>query len=262
MWVRQVAGWTVIAAGSGLAAISGVLAYHGFEAMISIPFAGWIGPCVAASLIGLGIAVESEIRARRWLGAAVLGALLVGAGLLDRHSGELALAEKVNAAAQADADRLAAYSTAETALADAKALAARLEGELAVMTGADTRAAQQLLGVIVDGKRGTDTVAAMQTYAADIRPQLAAAREDVRNHTETVATGKPASTAPFSLHDASLYASLITLLSIVLAFAGSYIAHGLGRDVLKELDEVEEGLETFEAEVFDLAEWMKARSAA
>lgn len=261
---RKAAGWAIIAAGSGLAAISGVLAYAGFSDMIAIPFAGWIGPCVAASLIGLGIAVESEIRAKRWIGAAILGVLLIGAGLLDRHSGELALKNKVEAAQQIDADRSARFSTAKQALADATALAGRLEAELAVMTGDDTIAAQRLLGVIMDGKRGKDTVAAMQERAGSIRAELTLARADVRTHTATVGEGAPASVLPFTLHDAEIYATLVTLLSIVLAFAGSYVAHGLKQEptIDEALSEVEDVVDGIEAEIFDLVQFMGNRKRA
>lgn len=259
MWVRKVAGWTIILAGSGLAAISGVLAYHGFEAMISIPYAGMIGPFVAICLIGLGIAVESEIRLRRWIGAAILGALLIGAGLLDRHSGELALKAKVEAAAQANADRLAAYETASKALTDAQASVKSLEADLAIMTGSDVFAAQRLLGVKEDGKKGPDTIAAFQRKADEIRADLVPARADVRKHTETVGHGAPAAELPFSLSDAALYASLITLLSIVLAFAGSYVAHGVTVDPEKELDRIEEAASEIEFALGDYLNFLGAR---
>lgn len=261
---RIAAGWAIIAAGSGLAAISGLLAYHGFEAMISIPFAGWIGPCVAASCIGLGIAVESELRHRRWAGAAILGVLLISAGLLDRHSGELALKSKVEAAAQVDADRSQAFETAQTALTAANAVIADREAKLAVLTGDDVKAAQRILGVTPDGRWGRETTAAMQLLAATYREEIATAREDVRKHTETVAAGAPASEAPFSLADAELYATLVTLLSIVLAFAGSYVAHGLRNEPTTEevLTELENTTTALENEVFDLAGFLAARKAA
>lgn len=262
MWVRSVAGWTIIAAGSGLAAISGVLAYNGFETMLSIPFGGWIGPCVAVSLIGLGIAVESEIRARRWMGAAILAALLTGAGLLDRHSGELALRSKVEAAAQADADRKAAFQTASDALARARADKAKLEEELAVMVGNDTAAAQHALGVIVDGKRGPDTAAAMQRRAGEIRADLVRVQRIEDAQTPIVAKGAPATQLPFNAADAALYASMVTLLSIVLAFAGSYVAHGVGRSPEQELEAVEQTVSEMETEVFDLAAFLAARQQA
>lgn len=263
MWVRTVAGWTLIAAGSGLAAISGVLAYNGFESMISIPFAGWIGPCVAASLIGLGIAVESEIRQRRWIGAAVLAALLIGAGLLDKHSGELALKAKVEAAAQVDADRLQAFQIAATAKAEAEAVIKDREAKLATLTGSDVVAAQRILGVTPDGRWGPETTAAMQALAQVYRDEIVAARSDVRKHTETVAAGAPASTAPFTLHDAELYAAMITALSIILALAGSYVAHGLRKDptVEETISETEARVGELEAEVFDLAAFLADRQA-
>lgn len=255
---RNVAGWTLIAAGSGLAAISGVLAYYGFEGMISIPFAGWIGPCVAASLIGLGIAVESEIRSKRWAGALILGALLIVSGLLDRHSGELALHSKVEAAAQVNADRQQAFETASRASKDAEAKIKDREAKLATLTGDDVFAAQKLLGVVPDGKWGKDTTVAMQTLAATYRREIDEASADIRKHVDTIAAGAPKAELPFTLSDAGLYASLITLLSIVLAFAGSYVAHGLKKE--PSVDEVLSDLEgttgELEQNILDLAHFL------
>lgn len=262
-FARCAAGWAIIAAGSGLAAISGALAYNGFETMISIPFAGWIGPCVAASLIGLGIALESDLRARRWIGAVILGGLLITAGLLDRHSGELALKSKVEAAAQVDADRKQAFDTATQATLEAEKLIKDREAKIATLTGDDVKAAQRLLGVTPDGSWGRETTAAMQTLAATYRQEIATSRDEVRKHQPTIAAGLPASAQPFTLHDAELYASLITLLSIVLAFAGSYVAHGLRKEPTTDevLTELEDTTSALEAEVFDLAGYLAHRAA-
>lgn len=262
-FARIAAGWAIIAAGSGLAAISGVLAYNGFETMISIPFAGWIGPCVAASLIGLGIAVESEIRAQRWVGAVILGVLLLCAGYLDRHSGELALKSKVEAAAQVDADRKQAFDTAKRAVDDANALIVNREAKITTLTGDDVKAAQRLLGVTPDGKWGRETTAAMQALAATYREEIATARGIVRENQPTIAAGTPASELPFTLADAELYASLITILSIVLAFAGSYVAHGLRKEPTTEevLDELEGTTTDLEREVINLADFLKTKAA-
>jgi hypothetical protein len=253
MKVRTIAGWTVILAASGLAAMSGNLAYHGFESMIPIPFAGWIGPFVAASLIGLGIAVECEIKDRRWIAAAVLGTLLAGAAWLDKHSGHLALKAQVEAAAQVDADRKQAYDTAFAAMTDAKANITRLESELAVMTGPDTKAAQQMLGVIVDGKRGPDTVARMQAREASIRKELERERGILDGARPVVAAGAPVSTLPFTLSDAELYATLITTLAVILAFAGSWIAHPR-----EDLEKVEAAMDALEQNVVNFEKYLDA----
>lgn len=258
MWVRTSAGWLLIAAGTGLAAISGTLAYHGFEAMIAIPFAGWIGPCIAASLIGLGIAVETEIRERHWVGAGVLLVLLIGAGWLDKHSGQLALTAKIEAAAQVDADRRQAFETARDLVTKNEAAIAGLDAQLAIITGADTKAAQQLLGVIVDGRRGPDTVAALKAREVALREEIAVLKAEIRDARPVVAAGAPVSTLPFTLKDAELYATLVTLLSIVLAFAGSYVAHGPVRD---EVAETEAALGDLERNVFQLHDWLESRAA-
>jgi hypothetical protein len=253
MQVRTIAGWGLIAAASGLAAMSGNLAYYGFESMIPIPFAGWIGPFIAASLICLGIAVECEIKESRWIGALILGTLLVGAAWLDKHSGHLALKAQVEAAVQADADRTQAYTTALTAVSSAEAAIARLNTELAVMTGPDTKAAQQLLGVIVDGERGPDTVARMQAREADIRNELERERRILDEGRPTVAAGAPVSTLPFTLSDAELYATLITALSVIFAFAGSYIAHPR-----EDLEELAGELDTLESNVLAFGKYLDA----
>ena len=151
MRIRTLAGWLVILAATGLAAVSGNLAYHGFEAMLSIPFAGWIGPFVAASLIGLGIGAESEIRDGAWLPAIVLLVLLGGAAALDKHSGELALKARVEAAEQANADRKAAYTTAVAEKAAAEKVLADLDAELALLNGSDVKAIQRAIGTVPDG---------------------------------------------------------------------------------------------------------------
>ena len=111
MIFRKSAGVILIACGIGFAAISGVLAYAGFESQIQIPFAGWIGPFTAAAGVALGIAVESEIRHRRWVAAGVLAVLLAVAGGLDRHSGELALKNEIEMADQGFSDRKSVYDT-------------------------------------------------------------------------------------------------------------------------------------------------------
>lgn len=258
MWVRTSAGWLLIAAGTGLAAISGTLAYHGFEAMIAIPFAGWIGPCIAASLIGLGVAVEIFVRERAWIAASVLGVLLIGAGWLDKHSGQLALTAKVEAAAQADADRKAAYDTALRASGAADRTLAGLEAELALLSGNDVVAIQKHVGTNPDGNWGQKTADRVAVRKDQIAAEKQAAQDERRKWADVVAAGAPASTLPFSLKDAELYATLVTLLSIVLAFAGSFVAHGPARD---EVAETAAALTELERNVFELHDWIEARAA-
>lgn len=268
MWARIAAGWAIIAAGTGLAAISGYLAYQGFDAMIDIPFIGWIGPCVALSLIGLGIAIESEIRFRRWPQVAILGVILAGGALLDRHSGELALIEKVNASHQAGADRQAAYDEAVKAKSSAEDLIEKLEAELAIMTGDDIRAAQLKLASLglysgrIDGARGPVTLDAMRARGSEIRKDLTKARATADAASGVIARGAPVSEAPFSLKDAEIYATMVTLLSIILAFVGSYVAHGLQRNPDDELAEIEAQTTEFETELFSLADFLADRKKA
>lgn len=267
MIFRKIAGVILIACGTGLAAISGVLAYAGFESQIQIPFAGWIGPFTAAAGVALGIAVESEIRHRRWVAAAVLGVLLVIAGGLDRHSGELALMNEVEKADQTFSDRDSSYQTAVGSKAAAEKQITDLDAELLLMVAEDEatiKKAQLRLSSLgyydnkIDGERGGDTLKGMNRRGAEIRDLLVTAREDLKKATDTVAAGAPTAELPFNLTDAALYATLITVLSIVLAFAGSYVFAGFSREegIDEVMDEVEDAVSGVEAEIFDLVSFM------
>jgi hypothetical protein len=267
MIFRKIAGVILIACGTGLAAISGVLAYAGFESQIQIPFAGWIGPFTAAAGVALGIAVESEIRHRRWVAAAVLGVLLVIAGGLDRHSGELALMNEVEKADQTFSDRDSSYKTAVGSKAAAEKQITDLDAELLLMVAEDEatiKKAQLRLSSLgyyknkIDGDRGGDTLDAMNKRGDEIRGLLVTARDDLKKATDTVAAGAPTAELPFNLTDAALYATLITVLSIVLAFAGSYVFAGFNREegIDEVMDEVEDAVSGVEAEIFDLVSFM------
>lgn len=253
MKVRMIAGWTVILAGAGLAAMSGNLAYHGFESMIPIPLAGWIGPFVAASLIGLGIAVECEIKDRHWIAALILGTLLAGAAWLDKHSGHLALKAQVEAATQADADRTSAYDTAVAAKAAADKTLADLAAELALLSGEDVVAIQKHVGTKPDGNWGTNTADRVAVAKDRIAREKEAAQAESRKWADTVAAGAPASTLPFTLSDAELYATLITALSVILAFAGSWIAHPR-----EDLARVEAEMNVLEQNVINFERYLDA----
>lgn len=253
MKVRTIAGWIVIAAGSGLAAMSGNLAYFGFESMIPIPFAGWIGPFVAASLIGLGIAVECEIKDRHWIAAAVLGTLLVGAAALDKHSGHLALKAQVETALQADADRQAAYDTAVASKAAADKTLADLAAELTLLSGADVVAIQKHVGTNPDGNWGANTADRVAIRKDQITREKEAAQTESRKWADVVAAGAPVSTLPFTLADAELYATLITALAVILAFAGSWIAHPR-----EDLDKVEQAVDVLEKNIVNFERYLDA----
>jgi len=262
MWVYIVAGCSLILAGMGLGGISGALAYDGFESMLKIPGAGFIGPCVAVALIGAAIASELMLKARRWPMLVVMVLVTIVLGLVDRHSGELALTNKVNAAMEVNARATAAYNAAATAKAEADKNIAALNVELAVMTGDDTRAAQQLLGVIVDGKRGTDTVKAMQERARDIRSERAKDIAKADDAAVVLKGGAPATALPFNLHDASMYATLITIASVVLAFLGSLVAFGLKPELKAEdvLDAMEQHTDEWERQIGELSTFLAPSS--
>lgn len=273
---HKAAGVILIASGLGLAAISGMLAFAGFESQIKIPFAGWIGPLTAAACVALGIAVETEIRHRRWKAAAILGVLLVCGGALDRHSGELALANEVEKAGQAFSDRDTAFKTATGSKTAAEKLIADLEAELLIMTGDDIKKAQTRLAALglyvdengvpmdIDGDRGPRTLQGMADRGTEIRKLLVTAREDLKKATETVAAGAPVAELPFNLSDAGIYATLITVLSIVLAFAGSYVFAGFDpvENIDDELDALEEHQSALEGELLEMFHFVQQKEAA
>lgn len=253
MRLRTIAGWGVVMAAAGLAAVSGNLAYHGFESMLSIPFAGWIGPFVAASLIGLGIGVESELRDREWKPAAALAILLVSAAALDQHSGELALKAQVEAAAQANADRTSGYETAVAQKTAAEGILAGLAKELELLDGSDTIAIQKHVGTTPDGQWGSETAKRVANRKDQISAEREAASADVRKWADVVAAGAPVATLPFSMEDARIYALLITALSVILAFAGSWIAHPR-----EDLAKLETEVETLENNLIVLERFLDA----
>lgn len=269
---HKAAGVVLIASGLGLAAISGMLAYAGFESQIKIPFAGWIGPLTAAACVALGIAVETEIRHRRWKAAAILGLLLVCGGALDRHSGELALANEVEKAGQAFSDRDTAFKTATSSKAAAEKLIKDLDDELLLMVAQDKATIEKaqlrlsslgLYKLKIDGDRGGETLKAMNSRGDEIRALLVTAREDLKKATETVAAGAPVAELPFNLSDAGIYATLITVLSIVLAFAGSYVFAGFDpvENIDDELDALEEHQSALEGELLDMFNFVEQKNA-
>jgi|688.fasta_scaffold00051_73 hypothetical protein len=265
----RIFGVVLIVAGFGLAAISGYLAYFGFEHTIKLPFIGMIGPFVALSLASLGVAVEVAFRRRKWLAFVPLFALMVVAGLIDKNGGEIALKNIVNDATQGDSDRNTAYSTALSTKADLEKQIADLEAEYKVMTGSDIAAAQEVLlarGLYVDaagnpmpidGKRGPFTLKAMADRGKAITAELGNVRSDLKSATATVASGAAVTEAPFTLHQAELYALMITVMSVLFAMAGSFVYGGFGDDepnIDEEIEQVEEIASKMENNIVRLAE--------
>jgi hypothetical protein len=138
------------------------------------------------------------------------------------------------------------------------------------MTGDDIKKAQTRLSALglyvdeagkpmpIDGNRGGRTLQGMTDRGKEIRGLLVTAREDLKKATDTVAAGAPTAELPFNLADAGLYATLITVLSIVLAFAGSYVFAGFEKpeDIDEVMDEVEDAVSGVEAEIFELVSFM------
>jgi hypothetical protein len=265
----RIFGVVLIVAGFGLAAISGYLAYFGFEHTIKLPFIGMIGPFVALSLASLGVAVEVAFRRRKWLAFVPLFALMVVAGLIDKNGGEIALKNIVNESTQGDSDRNTGYNTALSTKAGLEKQIADLEAEYKVMTGEDIFAAQEVLlarGLYVDaagnpmpidGKRGPFTMKAMADRGKTITAELGNVRGDLKKATETVASGATVTEAPFTLHQAELYAIMITVMSVLFAMAGSFVYGGFGNDepdLDEEIEQVEEIASKMENNIVRLAE--------
>ena len=81
-----------------------------------------------------------------------------------------------------------------------------------------------------------------------LRAKQSHQQADSRKWAETVAEGAPVAEIPFTLKDAELYALLITALSVILAFAGSWIAHPREEleKIAAEMDVLEGNVVAFE----------------
>ncbi len=274
----RIFGVILIVAGFGMAAISGYLAYFGFEHTIKLPLIGLIGPFVALSLASLGVAVEIAFRRKKWLAFAPLFVLMVVAGLVDKNSGEIALKNIVTEASQGDSDRNTAYNTALSTKADLEKQIKDLEAEDRVMskslaataTEEDIKEAQRKLlslglyvdetgkPMAIDGDLGPITALAITQRGKVVIEELSEARNDLKEATATIASGASIGEAPFTLHQAELYALMITILSVVFAFAGSFVYGGFGDEpnVDEELDDLEEAADKIGENILQLAEYL------
>lgn len=260
--VRKGSGYMLIGASLGLSVVSGSWSYAGFETLIAIPMSGWLGPLVSVSLVALGVAVASDITDKAWKSALVLAVLLVGCGFLDRHSNWLALDTEVKQAEQAASDRSAGYNTAIEALTEIRAEIVSLEAERVLMVAdqpdlvKQAQASLTSLGLYhgeIDGVKGRKTFAAMRARGEWIGKRLMKLTELKDKHTETVGAGQLVSEAPFSADDASLYASLVTVLSILLSFAGSWIASSR-----REIEELYAEADELSAEIIDFTAQLRS----
>lgn len=269
---RKISGFTLIGASLGLSVLSGFTSWAGVTHMLpGIPYIGMLGFVIAVALVALGVGVSSEISTSRWGGALVLGVLLAGIALADRQTNFISFQSQVNAADQIAADRNKAYSTAVEALGKIELEIVRLTDHQTKMQARDSdgvKLAQSLLVSLgydigkhgEDGIYGGDTEKAMTAYGAVVREQLVMLKADERAYTATVSGGEVVSEAAFDMQQASLYATLITLFSLILSFAGGYLANGAQTDE-QALDELETITEEFEADILDLAQWLDTRAA-
>lgn len=231
---RTGAGATLIAASLGLSAISGMMSYTGLTMLLpEIPFIGWLGFVIAVSLVALSVGLSAEIARTQWPAVALLAALVAGTAALDSVTNHQALQSQVTRAEQDVADRNARYEEAAKALPGTREEIAELERRLGLMVSQDVdeiREAQLILTGLgtyagkIDGLRGPQTLAAMGEYGGELRKRLATLRETEGQLSGIVADGATVAEAPFGGDQAVLYAIAITALSLLLSFAGGYLA--------------------------------------
>lgn len=268
---RKLAGITLIGASLGLSALSGLTSNAGLSELLpGIPYIGTLGFVIAVSLVALGVAVSSEVALSRWSGAAVLAVLLAGIALADRQTNYIAFQSQVRAADQEAADRNAAYSTAVEALTRTRAEIETMSQNFALMQRTDdegVKLAQQYLKSLglysgrIDGILWTQTEAAMFQHGGELRQRLDTLRASEEAHMAIVSGGTTVSEAPFDEAQASLYATVLTLFSLVLSFAGGYLANGVRR-IEEDLDAMEQATGALEADILSLADFLQSRPAA
>lgn len=266
---RKLAGYMLIFGSLGLAGISGFVSNSGLSAMLpGIPFIGLLGFVIAVALVGLGVAVSSEMAQQRLIGAALFVALLAGTALADRQTNFVSFQSQVQAADQVAEDRNAAYRESKRALKRTRAEITKLNAQLTLMQSQDVQGikdAQLLLSGLglyeglIDGQRGRQTLSAMNAYGKALQERLDTLHADEVKHSDIVSRGEVKAQAPFDMDQASLYATLITLFSIVLSFAGGYLTSSGEEDEIAQLEAVADDIET---DVLDLHSWLNQRRAA
>ena len=195
---RKLAGYTLIFASLGLAGISGFVSNSGLSAMLpGIPGIGYLGFVIAVALVGLGVAVSSEVASQRFAGAAIFAAFLAGTAFTDRQTNFISFQSQVQAADQVAEDRNAAYRESAQALKLTRAEISKLEAELVLMQSQDAegiKKAQLLLSGLglyegkIDGQRGPKTLNAMRAYGKALRERLGTLRTDETKHSSIVST--------------------------------------------------------------------------
>lgn len=274
---RKLAGYTLISASLGLSVISGFVSNAGLSQILpAIPFVGMLGFVVAVALVGLSVGVSAELSGGQYAAATILIALLAGIAEADRRTNEIALNAQVVAATQEASDRNVAYTAAKSALDSAQAEIASLESRKADLAAAladnaskaDIRIAQNVLftegqDIAVDGALGRETRGAISAYAKTTTKRLQALQVVVSDNRTIVAGGEAVIALPFDAENASLYAALITAFSVVLSFAGGYLANE-NKALAERIAAVEAGEEVLEAAadeadamVADLTDWKK-----
>lgn len=243
--------------------VTGGVAYSGFAGAIpGLPIFGVIGPVISTALVMVGIGLAAALQLRKWGLAAALAVGLVAGAWIERNGSMMAFETQVAEATQAEADRNAAYQTATEALAKVRAEIADLSAERDLMTSDRIAEAQTRLAALglyrgkVDGARGPVTLTAMADRGAEVRKRLETLDADERHYAPIVEAGAKVTKDAFDLHQAELYATGLSVLSIVLAFLAPVVATmGQRKEPTTDevLTELEETTSTLEAEVFDLA---------
>lgn len=269
--LRKWAGLTLIATSLGLSAISGSLSFDGINQMLPIPGFGFLGVVIAVSLVALSVGFTTTLNERQWTGALAVGALVLVIGAADGNTNTEALLSQVAEAEQDASDRNAGYHSAVADLDRTRTEIDDLEERFELMQADEPEQIEKAqimlagLGLYegrIDGKRGPKTLAAMRGYGAELRQRLSTLRETEAELMPTVARGATVAELPFSVSDAYLYGWSITLASLLISFAGGWLAR---KDEVHELQEAVDDL----AEDFDsatqilnfAAEQMKRRAA-
>lgn len=269
--LRNGAGVALILCSLGLSVISGFTSYSGMTSLLpGIPFIGFLGFVIAVSLVGLGVGVSSEIAGHKWRGAVALSALLILVGLADYRTNRISFESQVRAATQIMSDRNTNYNESVEVLSRTRTEIDTLTSNLELMQSneiEDIKAGQMLLSGLglyngeIDGIRGGLTFTAMRSYGRELTKRLGTLRETEEATAAIVAKGVTVSEAPFGMEQAALYAVLLTAFSLVLSFAGGYLANSAKEDA-EYVEELAETVDEMEDNLFNLVEFLESRQAS
>ena len=242
---------------------SAIMSYSGLNATFpTIPFVGFIGVIIAMSTITTSAAVgQARRQGQAGLMWAMLG-LMALAIALDFGANTTATKGDVDQRGVQYQQALSAYTVAAETLSGVREDIDKAETDLAIVLGDDVAAAQLILvaagqDIIIDGRRGPLTNAALAAYGRDLKAELRdlRAREDAA--AQIVAAGLPEAQDSTEMYFAILLAAMLTLMSSGFSFAASIL---LGGDEI-DLDELETQIDQGLANVVAIETWLEAEAA-